>query len=220
MKNGKVIEFYGMFHVLHPTPESYVGPIEVYYIGRATNITIETICPKWYNHVIEYPSVLSDNQAIFDVKYKCSPCSDNYYSTHVENNTLSFNRNDNITVVERLKVKQGMARCENCPYGALCTGNNVMPRPNYWGFWYEDELIFQQCPESYCCSNTESSTCDVYNYCPGNKTGILCGACQEGFSVSILTGACTSDVLCGRDQWFWRIVILAAISYGNVSFRK
>ncbi len=31
------------------------------------------------------------------------------------------------------------------------------------------------------------------NYCPGNRTGTLCGACEEGFSISILTGVCTPD---------------------------
>ncbi len=73
--------------------------------------------------------------------------------------------------------------------------------------------MFQQCPAGYCCSGSTSNTCSVYNYCPGNRTGTLCGACQEGFSVSILTGTCTPDNKCGGDQWFWLVAILTAMAY-------
>ncbi len=49
--------------------------------------------------------------------------------------------------------------------------------------------------------------------CTGNRTGALCGSCREGFSVSILSGACTPDGQCGGDQWFWFVAFLAAILY-------
>ncbi len=43
--------------------------------------------------------------------------------------------------------------------------------------------------------------------------GILCGACKEGFSVSIITVVCMPNSKCGADEWFWLVVILAAFGY-------
>ncbi len=211
--SGKVREFQGLFQVFNPRPEAYVGPIDVFYIGQGANLDIETQCPKWYNHEIEYTPVSTDNQAIPDAHYKCSPCSDNYYSPGVENTALSYDGKSNISLEERVNRNQARGGCEECPYGAICTGNNVMPRPNYWGYWYEDELEFQQCPADYCCPGSEDSSCSVYNYCAGNRTGTLCGACREGFSVSILTGECTPDSECGGQWWFWLVAFLATVAY-------
>ena len=149
------------------------------------------------------------SQAVSGVHYKCSPCIGNYYTTGVGHNTLIYDKKGNTTLKEKWNWNYN---CLPCPY-AICTGNNVIPRPNYWGYWHDSELVFQQCPADYCCSGSDSSICDVYNHCPGNKTGTLCGDCKEGFSVSILSGMCIPDNKCGNDKWFWILVILAAMAY-------
>ena len=211
--NGKIGEFHGLFLVFNPKPDSYVGPIDVLYIRQGSNLNIETHCPKWYNHIIDYSSVLSDNQFISDVRYKCIPCIANYYNTFIGNNTLYYSGKENNTHAERLSSGTEKRGCVQCPYGALCTGNNVIPRPNYWGYWYQSKLEFNQCPASYCCSSDVNSSCDVYDYCSGNRTGHLCGACKDEFSLSILTVACMQNSLCGGKQWFWLVVILASVGY-------
>ncbi len=210
---GIVIKFYGMLRVSNPKPESYPGLIDIFYIAQGSDLNIDTYCPKWYNHVLDHTSVSTKKQAIMDAKYSCSPCSDNYYTLVMTNNSITYNGEENITNREKLTWNQGKDSCAPCPYGAVCTGNNVMPRPNYWGYWHKGGLVFNQCPALYCCSGTGHNSCTVYNHCSGNRTGILCGACQDGYSVSILTGACTPDSLCGESQWFWFIVILAAMAY-------
>ncbi len=203
---GKIMEFHGIFLVLNPRRESHAYPIDIFYVHEALNFNIETYCPKWYNYIIDYSSLSTGGYAIPDLKYICSPCTDNYYS-FIQNNTLYYHGNENSTLSQDKEIYS----CVQCPYGALCTGNNVMPRPNYWGYWYEGKLVFQQCPADYCCSG--SSTCNVYNYCQGNRTGTLCGNCINGFSVSILTGTCSPNHMCGKNQWFWLVVILVAMSY-------
>ena len=211
--SGLVIEFQGVFQIFNTRPELYDGSIEVFYMGQGAKLNIRTYCPKWYNPLTEYTSVSIDTEIIPDLKYKCVPCSDNYYTVTGEMDTLSTNEQDNNTIFEKLNGNSGIDNCEKCPYGALCTGNNVMPRPNYWGYWHEGKLMFQQCPAEYCCSGIDINTCNMYDYCPANRTGILCGACKEGFSVSILTGACTPDSQCGGDQWFWIVALLATLAY-------
>ena len=211
--SGRVDNFYGFFRVFNTKPKFYVGPIDVFYIGQGANLNIETYCPRWYNPIIEYAAPLVKIYAVQNAKYRCDPCSNNYYSTAEEVKTLYFYGNQNSTLAEIVNGNASTVRCAECPYGALCMGNEVIPRPNYWGYWYEGELVFQQCPAGYCCSGSDSSPCNMYDYCPGNKTGTLCGACQEGFSVSILTGSCTPDSQCGEDRWFWFIALLAAMAY-------
>ena len=162
---------------------------------------------------IEYTSVFTDSQTIPDLKYNCRSCSESYYTRSSENNIISYHRKDNTTFLKMLEWEQENESCIQCPYGALCTGNNVRPRPNFWGYLHKGMLEFHQCPEGYCCSNTEDSMCNVYDYCRGNRTGIICGACQAGLSVSILTQKCIPDSQCGGDQWFWLVVTLYTIAY-------
>ncbi len=211
--DGKVVDFDGVLQVSHPQPQLYVGRFDIYYFRLGSNLNIEIYCPKWYNHVMEYTSVHMGSKALTNVNYMCSPCNDNYYSTVLPNNTISYDGKANISHLEKWIRGQGKGNCIKCPYGALCTGNNMQPRPNYWAYWYEGVLVFQQCPAGYCCSSSDKTICNVYNYCSANRTGALCGACQEGFSVSILTWTCIPDGQCGRDQWFWIVVTLAAIAY-------
>ena len=208
-----ITHFEGNIRVTNTKPESYVGPIDILYITSGQSLNIEIICPRWYRHIVQYNSLSTDGNAIKDIRYECNPCSDNYYTTSGSIHILSSSTNGNTSSIESQNSDQANNACIECPYGAVCTGNNVIPRPNYWGHWYGDKLEFVQCPVGYCCSGSNSSICSSYDYCAGNRTGILCGACREGFSVSILTGTCTPDSQCGGDQWFWLFALLSAMAY-------
>ncbi len=73
--------------------------------------------------------------------------------------------------------------------------------------------MFQQCPAGYCCSGGDSAPCITYSSCAGNRSGVLCGACQVGFTISIVNGECTPNKQCGKDQWFWLLTLLALFAY-------
>ncbi len=206
---GMVTKFAGKFHVTNARPDAYKSSINIFYLGTGKDLSIEIHCPEWYKHVVEHTSVSSDSQTIPDVRYECSPCSDNYYTTVSNKNVFIHDGLENSAIQDE---GEEVDSCIDCEYGSICSGNDVNPRPNYWGSWHEGELVFYQCPAGYCCSSSDDSTC-MYDYCAGNKTSTLCGACQEGFSVAILTGACTPDSQCGEDQWFWLIAILITVAY-------
>ena len=210
---GKATYIQSNFQVTNLRPESYVGPINIFYVAIGNDLNIEIVCPKWYRHNEQHTALSSGSITIRDMRYDCAPCNDNYYTTSAAANILTYSTSGNTSAVVTESIDQLENVCIECPYGAICTGNNVMPRPNYWGYWYEGELVFQQCPAGYCCSGTNSSTCNVYDYCEGNKTGILCGVCQKGFSVSILTGNCAQNSNCGNDDWFWLFAVLVALAY-------
>ncbi len=208
---GTATQQQSSFRVTNLQPQSYVGPISLFYVAMGNDVDMDITCPEWYWHNVEYNSPTSESNSISDIRYGCYPCSDNYYAISASESGLSYNPSNGSILDIGNDVMSDI--CIKCSYGSICTGNNVIPRPNYWGYWHEGELEFQQCPAGYCCSGSDNSTCNVYDYCEGNRTDTLCGACQEGFSVSILTGACTLDSQCGGDQWFWLVAFLAAMAY-------
>ena len=175
-------------------------------------------CPQWHVHVLKYSLVSLDgftgsaNQSqriLSNIVYECGVCERGMYSVSRQNNIITypgnFTVNQNTSLIEK--------HCVDCPYGAICSGNNVVPRPNYWGFWNKGELAFHLCPARYCCSGTENVPCKVYNHCANNRTGTLCGSCSEGFSVSMLTRQCIPDSNCGGGQWFWFLAFLTTLAY-------
>ncbi len=210
---GISTKFGGDVEVTNPKPESYIGKISLFYIAQVEDIHMNIMCPIWYRHSVQYNFISTDSNRATDLIYDCNPCSDNHYFPSNVNMILSYSASENTSVISFQNTGQTSKICIKCPYGAICTGNNVMPRPNYWGYWYQGKLQFIQCPAGYCCSGGDSSICNVYDYCAGNRTSTLCGACQEGLSVSILTGACTPDTQCKGDQWFWLFALLSAMAY-------
>ncbi len=178
-------------------------------------LSLSVHCPQWHEHHIEYDVVFRNRTTTYtnqpqgileNIEFECGVCGIGMYSVSSGNNMVSYPGN-----LSKMSLNKG--RCVKCPYGAICPGNDVLPRPNYWGFWYEGKLAFHVCPAGYCCSGKRNAPCKVYNYCANNRTGILCGSCKKGFSISILTGKCMPDSKCGRDQWFWFLVILATMAY-------
>ncbi len=180
-------------------------------------LSLSVHCPQWHEHHMEYDVVFPKRRTIYtnqpqgiyeNFVYDYGVCGIGLYSVSSGNNMVSYPGN---LTLSKKSLKEG--RCFECPYGAICPGNNVLPRPNYWGFWNEGELAFHLCSAGYCCSGKINAPCKVYNYCADNRTGTLCGSCKRGFSISILTGKCMHDSKCGRDQWFWFLVILATMAY-------
>ncbi len=210
---GRSLAFQGDVQVTNTKPESYIGKISLFYIAQVEYIDMKIVCPIWYKHSVQYNSISTDSNSITDMIYDCNPCSDNnYFPSNIEM-TLLYSASENTSVPNTPNRDQTSDICTKCPYGAICTGNNVMPRPNYWGYWYQGKLKFIQCPAGYCCSGSDNTYCNVYDYCASNRTNTLCGACQEGFSVSILTGRCTPDNQCKGDQWFWLFALLSTMTY-------
>ncbi len=211
---GKVISMSGRFQIGHKFPDRNTYDITIISSNSAVEyLDIIVQCPAWYRHLGEAKtddghSSSNVSASIRSFVYECQTCPETFYTDSAQENTLLYQAGHPIPVsLNNQRV------CIKCPYGALCTGNNVVPRPNYWGYWYNGKLVFQQCPAEYCCSGSADAPCVVYDYCAGHRTGILCGVCQTGFSVSILTGKCVFDDKCQSQGWFWILAIMVAVAY-------
>ena len=216
---GRVIMFTGRFEIESKDPGTYYKGSSIFVIEKVQdNLSLFIHCPPWYKHLFEYQMDLENTfiqtggksaEHLHNLIYQYQACPESYYTTAYQENIISYTANGSSSGIKEMpEAKKG---CMQCPYGGLCSGNNIIPRPNYWGFWHKGEVSFVQCPAGYCCSGTD--TCLSYEYCAGNRTGILCGTCQEGFSVSILSGSCTPDSQCGGEHWFWIVAFLAALAY-------
>jgi len=118
------------------------------------------------------------------VKLFCEDCPDEYYSLQRGSATgLDINKR---TI------------CLKCPYGASCEGGNVKAKENFWGLNISTNLLkFFPCPLEYCSSPSNS-----INGCRGNRSGVLCGECSDGYSEALYSTACRKKEKC-NDQWFW-----------------
>ncbi len=162
-------------------------------------------CSAWYQVLFE--SKFVDKQAK-EAKVTCSACSPQYYIPSDGEFFVSFLINDEIASVQSLNLDTMEQSCISCPTGANCPGNDVIASPNFWGHRSGQEITMYQCPADYCCT----ADCLSYNQCSGHRTGVLCGSCEENYSLSLLSSQCIQANTCDA-HWLWPLVILAAMMY-------
>lgn len=109
--------------------------------------------------------------------------------------------------------------CHPCPFGGDCSegGARVKPLIGYYGVHVDDvaavavasqngssrpavlrdALSFYACPAGYCATSCGSVAC-----CAGNRTGVLCGACKDGFQMSFGSLDCVeTSAACYAALW-------------------
>lgn len=139
--------------------------------------------------------------AFKDLFYFCDPCPDNSYSLDhgFRSGPLSDGLGDwssNFT-------------CIPCSYGAVCKHGRIQARYNFWGFTSHNNTQVEMltCPDGFCCPH---DTCETYNVCAANRTGTLCGECEEGMSESLFTVSCVPNDQC-KDSWYFVLDIVSSL---------
>ena len=123
-------------------------------------------------------------------KTSCEECPDKFYSLH---RVLATGMN-----------KSKGTECLDCPYGATCEHGNVKAKENFWGMNVSASfptMKFFPCPLGYCGRPSDSNDY-VYNACRGNRSGVLCGKCSDGYSETLYSPLCREKEKC-NDHWFW-----------------
>ncbi len=215
---GTAYLFEASFYIPDIDQKPYLQPLNMVFISEGRGLDLKVKCPRWFNHVSKYKFVSVVNSMtdstysiIKQAKYECIPCSESHYTVSDSRGQMLFSFRKNLS--DQIVSAEKPAVCLPCPYGARCTGSNVEPWANYWGYWHKQQLNFVRCPLKYCCSGKHGETCTSYDYCEGNRTGSLCGVCSKGFTVAILTGACVPDSECGKAHWFWIVAFLGTLFY-------
>ena len=133
-------------------------------------------------------------KATFIWQFSCSACADNSYS-------LQSGRAVGSHVVPGFQ-------CLPCPFGANCS-QNIISKPNFWGFKENitpPTLKFTLCPVGYCSPPNETEF-PKYNGCQGNRTGKLCGHCNDAYSETLYSEACRPSDKC-NDYWFLPVALV------------
>ena len=163
-------------------------------------------CPTWY-----WPSV--DNHFLAtqakEVTLACMSCPISHYVLSDGNFLVSFSASDTKVHVLATTFATNDSGCKPCPAGANCLGNDFAAKPNFWGHVTKgNEIDMHQCPADYCCTKN----CTGYDQCSGHRTGVLCGSCQENYSLSILSSDCVKTKEC-KDYWVWPLISFAIFMY-------
>jgi hypothetical protein len=107
--------------------------------------------------------------------------------------------------------------CFECPLGSRfnCTGADVGAAQNFWGTASTsspDSVTFVRCPPNFCCPT--SSGCAAMDACANNRTGVLCGACADGFVAGVAFQNKCVDVhsVCGSWRTAGGVLLFAAVT--------
>jgi predicted outer membrane repeat protein len=76
--------------------------------------------------------------------------------------------------------------CFACPTGSRfnCSGAAVGSAPGFWATANATQVVeFLQCPPHYCCADERG--CASIDACANNRSGVLCGACADGFVAGV-----------------------------------
>ena len=135
------------------------------------------------------------------IRLFCEDCPDGLYTLkRGSTNGLNINKE---------------TECQKCPYGATCENGNIVAKDNFWGFHIskrQPNLQFIPCPAEYCKTSIYPVNYTYINGCHGNRSGVLCGQCSEGYSEALYSTSCRMKEKC-KDHWFWMASFIYVLAF-------
>ncbi|PRP84128.1 hypothetical protein PROFUN_04119 [Planoprotostelium fungivorum] len=101
--------------------------------------------------------------------------------------------------------------CQICPSHLDCSvGKTPMANPGYWcgrSSTDREQLVCYDCPSNHCNSTSHpwSDSCET------GRKGVLCGECQEGYTLGFLTSKCMRQTQCHGG--YVTFIVLAPFAY-------
>ena len=191
---------------MYARPYGTTRPLVLVTTGRLVDLGNNNwttfYCPVGSQMEITYFSNLITTQVnntpckinVSTIEFSCSTCAGNSYS-------LQRGRSLGSTLAPGFQ-------CLQCPFGADCS-QNILAKPNFWGFKETVNppmLTFTMCPLGYC-SPPQKTDFPEYNACQGNRTGELCGHCNDSYTETLYSSNCIPSHEC-HDYWFWPVALL------------
>ncbi|PRP80038.1 hypothetical protein PROFUN_12325 [Planoprotostelium fungivorum] len=157
-----------------------------------TSNTIE--CPS--GHKFVYANSTTSTRSSY--LWMCSPCSDGSY-------LLGAGELKNGTLIN--------TKCSPCPDHVTCTTEKTPQAQG--GYWCAvddggEEFTCHVCPDQYCRADDH----DWNSSCNDNRRGVLCGECEEGYTLAFLTSKCMPREQCKRG--YLSFVILLPLAYAGL----
>ncbi len=172
--------------------------------AEITQLNMTVQCHKWSELTLENRFV--EQQAKL-IRMRCTTCPTSFYIPTDGQFSVSYFQNETSVSVQGTSDSKDLS-CILCPPGANCPGNDITSKPNFWGSNTVHVISMHQCPADYCCT----ANCTGYDQCSGHRIGVLCGSCEENYSLSMLSSECIDAKTC-KDHWLWPLVICAVVMY-------
>ena len=175
--NGRLIDF-------------GIGNLTKFYCPVGSQIEILNVTDKVITMLDNKPCKIE----VVTLKFSCSACSGNSYS-------LQRGRSLGSQLVPGFQ-------CLPCPFGANCS-QNILAKRNFWGFQKQSnppKLWFTMCPVGYC-DPPDIANFPKLNGCQNNRSGELCGHCNEGYTETLYSTNCRPSQQC-KDYWFWPVALI------------
>ena len=186
---------------LDSRPHSSKTTLIAIYGGRCIDFGNDSstvfYCP--HGSQMKIPFNITNNHTGVTLRYDCVACSLHMYSLQ---RGTAFG-----------EILNEDFECLQCPFGADCTRNFTRAKTNFWGFQMQDNppaLNFTMCPLGYCRPPEKTNSPSEYNGCNGNRSGELCGKCNDAYTEALYSTNCRPSHEC-NDVWFW-FVALAYVS--------
>jgi predicted outer membrane repeat protein len=130
---------------------------------------------------IEHDIILASNQvhAGSSLHVSCNGCQGGTYN--LGGQTATFGEDGSL-----LTPIGAATGCFACPAGSRfnCSGAVVGSAPDFWATANATQVVeFLQCPPHYCCADERG--CAAIDACANNRSGVLCGACADGFVAGV-----------------------------------
>jgi len=150
----------------------------------------------------------------------CPQCKHNHYSIErgeiilkdvIREGEKGIKEGEDRTLGFHTYAKKNI-QCHPCPVGGECERGITKSKSNYYGYVKASDASIEYitCPVEYCCSNI-GNPCTSYSTCNSNRSGVLCGQCNEGFQESFFTNNCIALENCKHHKLFWIMYGLTAL---------
>ena len=179
--NGRLIDF-------------GISNLTKFYCPVGSQIEILNVTDKVLTMLGNKPCKLE----VVTLKFSCSACTGNSYS-------LQRGHALGSQLVPEFQ-------CLPCLFGANCS-QNILAKRNFWGFEKQSnppKLQFTMCPVGYC-DPPDKTNFPKFNGCQNNRSGELCGRCNEGYTETLYSTNCRPSHQC-KDYLFWPAVALIYVS--------
>ena len=173
--------------VINATSVPSSSPISVVLTSFFNVKNFQIFCPQGL-------TVVNVSTTVEQQLYCEKQCSTDVYTFQTGTAVINGNKHY-INSPYNITYNKSNVHCKVCPLGANCTGS-IKALPIYWG--YKDSkdgsVTMIRCPNGYFCEGIKS--CNQINSCNKNRTGKLCGKCQNGLSEALFSADCFPGDTC------------------------
>ncbi len=186
-------------------------------------------------------AAVSNSSMIESMFFQCTRCNDGQFAHYGNRANLS---NAQLHLAQS-RIVDSSAFCSSsslsgttvCPFGSSSCSNYVAVFPGFWSKFIPDRSMSnsffllppKRCPPNFCiCNGTAGNTsCNLNppiamnvannqdHICASNRTGVLCGSCNPGYTASLDGFSCIPNEVCATTVvGVWSLALFTYFLYG------